>query len=377
MNIMTIFYEYRNPAKFFELMKIINEAKVKLRWDNKNSIFKIIWDWPQKEDVINLLPFLKETFLGAKIRLENDIEGEEELSKDNSIKIELVEKEALEPAMNIAEKNSEILPEAMKNDVSEDLTDEVVRDELTVVENVELSEKETEKKKTSFEEEATRAKAETFEEHISAGDNDVNLERSEETVAHIEDDVKVETAKEAILTSDEKITCEDAENKVEEKSFTSLDESIQESSKLTPSMETFENTSADIIEKIESESIGNSNDNLINPTHELEILLVSYIEKYNFDEKFKESVDSFCQDNGIKSEAFKIMFALSKSAPNLDLLYSGTARILKKNVALIKIDAKKTFEKWLKSVCPEIFDKCPNVNVIDFLNIFRKDEEKF
>ena len=375
MNVMTIFYEYRNPAKFFELMKIINESKVRLRWDNKNSIFKIIWDWPQKEDVINLLPFLKETFLGAKIRLENDIEGEEELSKDNSIKIELVEKEALEPAMNIAEKNSEILPETMKNDVSEDLTDEVVRDELTVVE---ISEKETEEKKTSCEEETPSAKVETFEEPISVCDNDVNLESSEkevESATYIEDDVKVETTKEAILTSDDKITCEDGENKVEEKSFTSLDKSIQETSKLTPSMETFEETSTDIIEKIESESIGNSNDNLVDPTHELEVLLVSYIEKYNFDEKFKESVESFCKDNGIRSEAFKRMFALSKSAPNLDLLYSGTARILKKNVALIKIDAKKTFEKWLKSVCPE--NKCPNANFIDFLNIFRKDGEKF
>ena len=94
MNIITIFYKRRDPGKFFELMAVLDESAIRQRWDNANSTYKIFWEWPQKEDVLNLLTFLKETFLDARIAIENDVEEETVATpEENTVRIQDVQKE--------------------------------------------------------------------------------------------------------------------------------------------------------------------------------------------------------------------------------------------------------------------------------------------
>ena len=330
MNIITIFYRRRNPSKFFELMAMVDESPIKQKWENANSTYQIFWEWSQKEDVINLLSFLKETFLDARIAIENDAAEENVVPEAKTVEIQDIQK-------------NDIIKTSDSNECEDEADDDSEEEEIPCEEDVnnfndysneegsalcELSEKSEEIANEDDNEEVENVEVENVT--ISAVIEDVADGKDEKISEKISNDTKsVEEPVEVTLINNEEVTSEE-------------------------------------IEKV-----------VYNPDEELRRIFTPYFEKYKFNENFCDSAEKFCADQGIKSEAFRRFFALSKSAPNITKLYAGVTRITKQNSALVKIEIKNCFEKFLKSIEPEIFDKCPEITINHFLNLFREENRKF
>lgn len=356
MNIMTIFYKRRDPTKFFELIRLMASSDIKQKWDNEKSTFQIIWEWPQKEEVINLLSFFKETFLDATINIANDVDEARVSNEYASMKIEEVGKEDIV----ITSENGNETEDTSNDDISFDIKTNFETAEEVKIAEVEIHTKEElGDVEPSAEAIATESKSEIPEEKSEEIHSDAVLE---DNVAKIQGAVLEE--KDSIMVDEASVdetSCESPPN-----------DHIDDSSKEKGSKK--KKAKKEQVSKPPQETEATVS---CNPVEELRVLLTPVIEAYDFAGNFKDSAEKFCMNQGIKNEAFVRLFALSELAPSMDVLYSGVARVIRKNVALTKIEVKKSFDKWLKSISPDIYEKCPGINVVHFLNIFRKDDEKF
>lgn len=368
MNVITICYEYRDPEKFFELMRTINQSKIKLDWDNLNSTFKIIWEWHQKDDVIKLLPFLKETFFQARIKIENDvedIEGESEI--DDSMNIEEVEEESLEVVTEVIEPDETFEEDQEESDDvtnSDEVDQEILANEEIDYE-VNGHDEESSTLATDVEDVDFEEKVE--EDIINGKECDVEIVANDEsTISDFDEDENV--ASKDVAEEDTTIEEECVEENPQIPEDDSFEETKEEPESTTEESEAVQSEVQECMEEEPS----------YDPEEELRNVFTPHIEKYDFRGDFKKAVTSFCKDQGIKSEPFISIFMLADVAPNLTALYKGVFKVHSRmNSALVKADINQNFKKWLKSTCPEVLDKCPDVNIINFLNLFRNSDDKF
>ena len=361
MNVITIYYDKYEHSKFFELMRTIHNAKIKLDWDNLNSTFKIIWDWPQKGEVIKLIPFFKETFLDASIKVENDIEENDGETEADLMNIEEVEENSIiEDEPDLEDYTEESDNTTVDSDEFEHETDdEDIYDEV--------NEFEEDVDSTSYdcdvdcEEEVNENICETKADDIEMDTND---EDSDFEFVEVEDVVSE--------SFDEEDS--DGSNDFEDEEVIPCDSSVVSTAEIEEEAEVVE----EIPETVNEESFECAEEEVTyNPEEELSKVFTPYIEKYDFNGDFEKAVATFCKEQGIKSAPFISMFTLANLAPNVNALYKGVFKIHSRmNSALVKAEISKTFKNFIKSTNPDILDKCPDVNVINFLNLFRSDDNK-
>lgn len=358
MNVITIYYDKYEHSKFFELMRTIHSAQIKLDWDNLNSTFKIMWDWHQKGEVIKLIPFFKETFLDASIKVENDIEENDGETEADLMNIEEVEENSIiedEPDFDDFTYESDDIA------TDSDEFEQEIKDDEEMLDEVSEFEEDVDSISYDYEEEVNEDVCETETDDIEMDTNDESVELE---FVEVEDIVS-----ESCDTEDS-----DGSDDFEDEEVIPCDSSVVSTAEIEEEAEVVE----EIPETVNEESFECAEEEVTyNSEEELSKVLTPYIEKYDFNGDFEKAVASFCKEQGIKSAPFVSMFTLANLAPNVNALYKSVFKIHSRmNSALVKAEINKTFKNFIKSTNPDILDKCPDVNVINFLNLFRSDDNK-
>lgn len=106
-------------------------------------------------------------------------------------------------------------------------------------------------------------------------------------------------------------------------------------------------------------------------------LLETKFSEYDFDSGVSlEVATRICSDFGIHGAAFYEVLKRSYDTKNEVELYKLAAQKLNKNVARVKLEALAALKRGLKKSYPDFEKRHPTIKVIDFLNIFKKDDVK-
>lgn len=340
MNLITIYYKRRDKSLFFDLMRTIDKLNVGFSWDNERSEVKISWEWSQKKEVSDLLFFLRKVFLDARIVMENSDEGAENFEKlpENIEEIRIIEEaevptEMLDDSMEIS---------SMEAEVVSDIDEKV---ELVIQEELEYDEsfKAETKKEEKIDEDDFSATAESSKLDVSDNLEETDQEQEKEE----EENADVTGAK--VL---------DSFAEVEPIHETENDEAIELITTAKPEA----TNSKDGLDKLLDDTFAEIVKKLVEDEDSLK----------------PNKLKKIFAELNITSEALSWAVILAPSnLTNIDRLYELIARKMKKNVALIKVDVRKSFEKWMQKEHDDIWEKYPDIEVKDFLNTFRKENEKF
>lgn len=338
MNVITIYYKRRDRSLFFELMRTINNLNVGFTWDNERSEVKISWEWSQKKEVSDLLFFLRKVFLDVRIVMENSEEGAENFEKlpENIEEIRIIEEaevptEMLDDSMEIS---------SMEAEVVSDIDDKV---ESVVQEQLECDEPLKAEKEEKIEEDVFSATAESSKLDVSD-----NLEETDQEQEKVEEENADVTGAKVLDSFAEVEPIHETEN----------DEAIELITTAKPEA----TNSKDGLDKLLDDTFAEIVKKLVEDEDSLK----------------PNKLKKIFAELNITSEALSWAVILAPSnLTNIDRLYELIARKMKKNVALIKVDVRKSFEKWMQKEHDDIWEKYPDIEVKDFLNTFRKENEKF
>lgn len=322
MNYITIYYKRRDKNLFFELMRTINALNVGFNWNNACSEVKIYWEWNQKIEVVNLLGFLKKVFLDARIVMENSEEGIEVYNP---------------------------LPKA----------EDIEEDSLQVEENIDMPKESVESFEATLECNLDENKDLAITEEVF--DEETQQEQSSSAEADAkESDDQIDTL---ALNSDTNFDSSD--NKADECNL-----SVE-----VPDGSDFANDSS-MCTQCEESNISYSNSVETTSSEDLETLLNEtfgeIVEKVGAEDCTKqEKIQKLLKELKMTSEILSLAMALTLSrVATVERIYGFISRKMRKNIALAKIELKKSFEKWIKAEYPNIVERYPTINVNDFLDIF-------
>ncbi len=348
-NKITILYGDRDQTKFFELMHVINELNVEFVWDNEHSKVVILWEWSQKDEVAKLLFFLRRIFLDARIIIETTSEENQKFEKlpENVEEVD-VSSASCEHEHGID--NSQDAFQEPKNDnviespvieASQDL-EESGMEEITTT-NIE---------ETSCEKEMVDEKSENHnvdEEGLAVENLSEESEKIEGATSENENVQKICISEETDLKQEE---CNDEKVESHEENITQVFETVEKVAS--------EDESKVTLNTVLEETFGDAIAKFLNPSTG----------------SYDERLFHLCDELKINGEAFKRAISMASSAKSIDKIYDDIARQMKKNVALVRIDVRKSFEKWMKTNYASIAEMYPKIEAKDFLNIFRNENQK-
>ena len=349
-NKITIYYGQRDQTKFFDLMHVINELNVEFEWNNEISTIVILWDWSQKDEVATLLFFLRRIFLDARIIIETT-------SEENQ-KLETLPENVEEVDVSSASCEYEHGSDNSKDAFQEPKDDKII--ESSVIETRQDSRESDEEKttttnleETSFEKEMVDEKSENcnLDEECLATEN--LPEKSEEIEEVTNEDESVQgicVPEEANLKQEE---CNDEKVESHEENITQVSETVEKVAS--------EDESKVTLNTVLEETFGDAIAEFLNPS----------TGSYN------ERLFRLCDELKINGEAFKKAISMASSTKSIDKIYDDIARQMKKNVALVRIDVRKSFEKWMKTNYASIAEMYPKIEAKDFLNIFRNENQEY
>lgn len=349
-NKITIHYGQRDQTKFFDLMHVINELNVEFEWNNELSTIVILWDWSQKDEVATLLFFLRRIFLDARIIIETTSDGNEKFEKlpEN---IEEVDVSSVSCDHEHGSGNSQdTLQETKDDNVAESSAIEAGQNsegstnEEGTITNVE---------ETSFEKEMVDEKSENHnvdEECLAVENLPEKSEEIEDATSEDESAQKICIPEEADLKQEE---CNDEMQESHEETITQVSE--------TEERVASENEIKVTLNKVLEENFGDAIAKFLNPSTG----------------SYDERLFHLCDELKISGETFKKAISMASSAKSIDKIYDDIARQMRKNSALVRIDVRKSFEKWMKTNYASIAEMYPKIEAKDFLNIFRNENQKY
>lgn len=349
-NKITIHYGQRDQTKFFDLMHVINELNVEFEWNNELSTIVILWDWSQKDEVATLLFFLRRIFLDARIIIETT-------SEENQ-KFEKLPENVEEVDVSSASCEHEHGSDSSQDTFQEPKDDNVI--ESPVIETRQDSEESSKEEttttnveETSFEKEMVDEKSEkhNVDEECLAEEN--LPERSEEIEDATSEDESVQKIcipEEADLKQEE---CNGEKEESHEENITQVSETVEKVAS--------EDESKVTLNTVLKETFGDAIAKFLNPSTG----------------SYDERLFHLCDELKINGEAFKKAISMASSAKSIDKIYDDIARQMRKNSALVRIDVRKSFEKWMKTNYASIAEMYPKIEAKDFLNIFRNENQKY
>ena len=164
----------------------------------------------------------------------------------------------------------------------------------------------------------------------------------------------------------EKVTDEISGNHASEKEETSL----KQTEAKTEAQKTHAEEPSNVVETKEDDKL--ALDMILTETFGDTVFKFLNSSKGSYDERLSR----LCDELKISGETFKKAISIASSAKSIDKIYDDIARMMRKNAALVKIDIKKSFEKWLKTNYASIAEMYPKIEVGNFLNIFRSESKK-
>ena len=330
-NKITIYYGQRDQTKFFDLMHVINELNVEFEWNNEISTIVILWDWSQKDEVATLLFFLRRIFLDARIIIETT-------SEENQ-KLETLPENVEEVDVSSASCEYEHGSDNSKDAFQEPKDDKII--ESSVIETRQDSRESDEEKTTT-----TNLEETSFEKEMV----DEKSEEIEEVTNEDESVQGIRVPEEANLKQEE---CNDEKVESHEENITQVSETVEKVAS--------EDESKVTLNTVLEETFGDAIAEFLNPS----------TGSYN------ERLFRLCDELKINGEAFKKAISMASSTKSIDKIYDDIARQMKKNVALVRIDVRKSFEKWMKTNYASIAEMYPKIEAKDFLNIFRNENQEY
>lgn len=340
MNKIIIYYDsYDINSRLFELMRQINDLDIEVKWDDEKSQIEIAWNAGEEKLVDGLLEKFREVFpaKGITIRTlakENDSDdtkrivviptscGDIDKTNDTASNEDVTSKENADAVEStVVSENHGVIENGDSGNANScgDYEKEKVTDEIS-------GNHASEKEETAVVETSPKESKEVekvFEERGSSTEVDISEETS----------LKQTEAK----TEAQKTHAEEHSNVVETK----------EDDKLA-------------LDMILTETFGDTVFKFLNSS------------KGSYDERLSR----LCDELKISGETFKKAISIASSAKSIDKIYDDIARMMRKNAALVKIDIKKSFEKWLKTNYASIAEMYPKIEVGNFLNIFRSESKK-
>lgn len=368
MNKVIIFYKsYDINSKLFELMRIVSGLGMEFKWDNENSKIEISWEFGQESFVDQLLHRCKDVFPAKKITIETLANKEnscEEIRKvvvspESTSKVEDTNsdyqndckfEEGASDNLQVEKEQSEN-EEAMEENESLEVTDTAEDAETNM----------TAEEQTTIVEEATASKN---DKEIYEASERHNVETGKQTLEHSSEKSeengdpisKEKNTEEVGIQKKADLSTEKSENS---KTPKEKKDEVKFNEKINKAMDFGEKVALNLTLK---ETFGEA--------------VRTYLDTQN-GSSHDERLFKLCNELKITGDAFEKAISIVSYSKSVEKVYDDVARKMKKNVALVKIEIRKSFDKWIKTNYASIAEKYPMIEVKDFLNIFRSDNQKF
>lgn len=340
------YYSYDINSRLFELMRQINDLDIEVSWDDEKSLIEIAWNAGEEKLVDGLLEKFREVFPAKGITIRT-------LAKDNDsddterIVVIPASCESIDKTDDIASNEDETLKE--NADVAKST---VVSEKHDVIESGDSKNADScvEESKTYEKEKVTD---EIPENHASEKEETAVVGGSSKESEEVEEKLEEHGSSTEVDISEE-TSLKQPETKVEV--LGTHDEESLNTSTVAETMEDGKRA----LNMILTETFGEAVFKFLNPS------------EGSYDERLSRLYDEL----KINGEAFKKAIFIASSTKSIDKIYDDIARMMRKNATLVKIDIKKSFEKWLKTNYASIAEMYPKIEVKDFLNIFRSESKK-
>ena len=318
-NVITIDYLYRDNGEITDLLFHIASSNVGFDWSSEKSRITIYWEPYQEEEVKKLLELVSKRFKEPTIIIKNEASYEYSEEEDTNVK----SISQIEVTSTIVCESSEDEP-SFEETIEDDENPEIISEEISVEEVV-----------ISDETNIIEAKEECPTETI-ANDASINENVYEESTNEEKSSKETEVIEE--ISTEETVT-EDVDRKVDEDTSSKVEVSKEE-----------------LHEKLKQLFDGDS--------------------KYTFKEPEKDA-EELCTNLEIKNETVKYALILTNASLTRDSLISRLAKKFhKNNTALAGVALRGNFKKMMENKYPEILKEYPQINVFDFLNVFRKEDKQ-
>lgn len=214
------------------------------------------------------------------------------------------------------------------------------------------------------------------EEYVSAESEedlvDTNLPEPEEETLQIEEEpLKVET-EEVELPQDDSLVYQEIYEAINEAK-------AQETEILQKVKETVIPNEIDTTIEVEDSSPNEEIEEDSYSDEEFEVALKELfdISKYDFKINDTKAANEFCNDYGIKSDLLKIAITLARSAPGKKELIGAISKLTRMNKAQVGVQLRSFFKRYMSEKQTAFVQKYHELDVFDFLNIFREGKRKF